>query len=73
MRASEKYFCGFQKNSTQLDIEEIVEDCGTCRESLCRKSSSPQGGMEEERVCLWNDYSGSCVAATKVLHSQLRD
>ena len=49
-----------------MDIEEIVEDCGSCRETLCRKSSNPLGGLEEGKVCQWNDYSGSCVAATKV-------
>ena len=65
MRANEKYFCGYQKNST-LEIEEIVEDCGDCKETLCKKSSSPMSGSEEENVCLWNDYTGSCVALPKV-------
>ena len=66
MSANEKYYCGYKKNST-LKIEEIVEDCGDCQETLCKKSSSPMNGSEEENYfCLWNDYTGSCVAAPKV-------
>ena len=63
--AHEKYYCGYQNNSS-LKIDEIVEDCGDCQETLCKKSRRLMTGTEEENVCLWNDYSGSCVAAPKV-------
>ena len=59
------YFCGYQKNSS-LKIDKIVEDCGDCQETLCQKTNSLMSGIEEENVCLWNHYSGSCVAAPKV-------
>ena len=60
-KAGEKYYCGYQnQRNSSLEIDEIVEDCRDCRESLCRKSS-----REEEKACLWSDYTGTCVAATK--------
>ena len=59
--STEIYFCDYQKNSTKLKSENIVEDCGQCEELRCKKSR----GLEEKE-CMWNDYTGSCVPPSKV-------